>query len=87
MEELKATDDEVGADYWVGVDFDMSMGPQFTPLVEMRGLNELLDTGDDGGDGGDGVEVGEGGDRDDVGDRGTRGQNEFLFYHCLLIFI
>ncbi|KAK0583517.1 hypothetical protein LWI29_037739 [Acer saccharum] len=48
LEELKATDDEVGADYWVGVDFDMSMGPQFTLLVEMKEKNELLDTGDDG---------------------------------------
>ncbi|TXG48668.1 hypothetical protein EZV62_024543 [Acer yangbiense] len=90
LEELKPTDDEVGADYWVGVDFDMSMGPQFIPLVEMKEKNELLDDGDDGddGDGGDGGDgdggevgeggdrddVGEGGDRDDVGDRGTRGQ-------------
>ncbi|TXG62180.1 hypothetical protein EZV62_013543 [Acer yangbiense] len=78
LEELKPTDDEVGADYWVGVDFDMSMGPQFIPLVEMKEKNELLDDGDDGGDGdgGDGGEVGEGGDRDDVGDRGTRGQKK-----------
>ena len=76
LEELKATEDEAGADYWVGVDFDMSVGPQFSPLVEMKDKNELLDTGDDGDDGGDGGEVGEGGDRDDVGDRGTRGQKK-----------
>ncbi|KAK0590900.1 hypothetical protein LWI29_032939 [Acer saccharum] len=91
LEELKPTDDEVGADYWVGVDFDMSMGPQFIPLVEMKEKNELLDDGDDGDDGGDGDgdgvdgsdggdgdggEVGEGGDRDDVGDRGIGGQKK-----------
>ncbi|KAK0577975.1 hypothetical protein LWI29_003153 [Acer saccharum] len=58
LEELKPTDDEVGADYWVGVDFDMSMGPQFIPLVEMKEKNELLDDGDDGGDGGDGDGIG-----------------------------
>ncbi|TXG62584.1 hypothetical protein EZV62_009578 [Acer yangbiense] len=81
LEELKPTDDEVGADYWVGVDFDMSMGPQFIPLVEMKEKNELLDDGDDGDDGGDGDggEVGEGGDRDDVGDRGfTPGYTQTL---------
>ncbi|KAI9201495.1 hypothetical protein LWI28_024282 [Acer negundo] len=27
LEELKATNDEVRADYWVKVDFDMSVGP------------------------------------------------------------
>ncbi|KAI9180805.1 hypothetical protein LWI28_008316 [Acer negundo] len=27
LEKLKATNDEAGADYWVGVDFDMSVGP------------------------------------------------------------
>ncbi|KAI9160554.1 hypothetical protein LWI28_009322 [Acer negundo] len=70
FEELNATDDKAGADYWVGVDSDMSVSPQFIPLVEMKDKNELLDTGDDGDDGGHGGEVGEGGDRDDVGDRG-----------------
>ncbi|KAI9160146.1 hypothetical protein LWI28_005542 [Acer negundo] len=76
LEKLNATDNEAGADYWVGVDSDMSMGPQFIPLVEMKDKNELLDTGDDGDDGGHGGEVGEGGDKDDVGDRGTRGQKK-----------
>ncbi|KAK1583294.1 hypothetical protein Q3G72_022552 [Acer saccharum] len=70
LEELKPTDDEVGADYWVGVDFDMSMGPQFIPLVEMKEKNELLDDGDDGDDGGDG---GDGGDGDGDGVDGCDG--------------
>ncbi|KAK1551857.1 hypothetical protein Q3G72_006016 [Acer saccharum] len=70
LEELKPTDDEVGADYWVGVDFDMSMGPQFIPLVEMKEKNELLDDGDDGDDGGDG---GDGGDGDGDGVDGSDG--------------
>ncbi|KAK4834330.1 hypothetical protein QYF36_020886 [Acer negundo] len=76
LEELNATDDRARANYWVGVDSDMSVAPQFIPLVEMKDKNELLDTGDDGDDGGYGGEVGEGGDRDDVGDRGTRGQKK-----------
>ncbi|KAI9153912.1 hypothetical protein LWI28_018337 [Acer negundo] len=76
LEELNATDDGARANYWVGVDSDMSVAPQFIPLVEMKDKNELLDTGDDGDDGGYGGEVGEGGDRDDVGDRGTRGQKK-----------
>ncbi|KAK2663515.1 hypothetical protein Ddye_002089 [Dipteronia dyeriana] len=55
FEVLEATeDDETQSDYWVGVDFDMSMGPQFIPLVEMKEKNELVDNGDDGDDGGDG---------------------------------
>ena len=62
LEELKATDDEARADYWVGVDSDMSVGPQFRPLVEMKEKNELSDTADDGSDGGE-VGGGDGGER------------------------
>ncbi|KAK0604059.1 hypothetical protein LWI29_011674 [Acer saccharum] len=58
LEELKATDDEVGADYWVGVDFDMFVGPQFISLLEMKEKNELLDTRDDGDDGDNGAPIG-----------------------------
>lgn len=63
----------------MSVDSDMSVGPQFRPLVEMKEKNELSDTEDDGSDGGevggevgggggggDGVEVG-GGDGGEVG--------------------
>ncbi|KAK0608094.1 hypothetical protein LWI29_025422 [Acer saccharum] len=73
LEELKATDDEAGADYSVGVYFDMSVGPQFIPLGEMKEKNELLDTWDDGDNsdnGGDGGDVGDGGDRG-AGDDGA----------------
>ncbi|TXG74132.1 hypothetical protein EZV62_002711 [Acer yangbiense] len=68
LEELKATDDEAGVDYWVGVNFDMFMGPQFIPLVEIKEKNELLDTGDDGDNGDDGDDGGDGGDGGDRGD-------------------
>ncbi|KAK2644740.1 hypothetical protein Ddye_019935 [Dipteronia dyeriana] len=52
-EVLEATDDEAQADYWVGVDYNMTEGPQFIPLVEMemKENHELLDEGDDGNDG------------------------------------
>ncbi|KAK1556954.1 hypothetical protein Q3G72_015150 [Acer saccharum] len=52
---LEAIDDEAQIDYMVGVDFDMSMGPQFIPLVEleMKENNESLDDGDDGDNGDD----------------------------------
>ncbi|KAK0593873.1 hypothetical protein LWI29_034977 [Acer saccharum] len=53
LELLEATDEEARIDYCVGVDFDMSMGPQFIPLVEMKEKKELLDNEDDGDDGGD----------------------------------
>ncbi|KAK0600141.1 hypothetical protein LWI29_012037 [Acer saccharum] len=53
LEVLEATDDEAQKDYMVGVDFDMSEGPQFIPPVEMdtKEDNESLDDGDDGDDG------------------------------------
>ncbi|KAK1592949.1 hypothetical protein Q3G72_033210 [Acer saccharum] len=70
LEELKATDDEAGADYSVGVDFDMSVGPQFIPPVEMKENNELLDTWDDGDNSDNGGDGGDGGDRGD-GDDGA----------------
>ncbi|KAK0591330.1 hypothetical protein LWI29_000088 [Acer saccharum] len=56
LEVLEATDDEAQKDYMVGVDFDMSEGPQFIPLVEMemKENNESLDDLDDGNDGDDG---------------------------------
>ncbi|KAK0608471.1 hypothetical protein LWI29_031208 [Acer saccharum] len=63
LEVLEAADDEAQKDYMVGVDFDMSVGPQFIPPVEMeiKEKNESLDgvddgdNGDDGGDGDDGA--------------------------------
>ncbi|TXG48291.1 hypothetical protein EZV62_027585 [Acer yangbiense] len=62
LEVLEATDDEAQKDYMVGVDFDMSVGPQFKPPLEMemKENNESLDDLDDGNDGDDG---------DDGGDR------------------
>ncbi|KAK0582693.1 hypothetical protein LWI29_028613 [Acer saccharum] len=56
LEVLEATDDEAKKDYMVGVDFDMSEGPQFIPPVEMETKedNESLDDLDDGNDGDDG---------------------------------
>ncbi|TXG72978.1 hypothetical protein EZV62_001557 [Acer yangbiense] len=56
LEVLEATNDETQKDYMVGVDFDMLVGPQFIPPVEMemKEKNESLDDGDDGDDGGDG---------------------------------
>ncbi|TXG60736.1 hypothetical protein EZV62_012099 [Acer yangbiense] len=57
LEVLEATDDEAQKDYMVGVDFDMSEGPQFIPPVEMemKENNESLDDLDDGNDGDDGA--------------------------------
>ena len=56
LEVLEATDDETEKDYMVGVDFDMSVGPQFVPPVEMdmKEKNESLDDVDEGDDGDDG---------------------------------
>ncbi|KAK0589850.1 hypothetical protein LWI29_019294 [Acer saccharum] len=54
LEVLEETDDKVRTDYWVGVDFNMSVGPQFIPLEKMKENNILLDDGDDVDDGGDG---------------------------------
>ncbi|KAK2661752.1 hypothetical protein Ddye_000326 [Dipteronia dyeriana] len=53
MEVLEATDDKAQVDYWVGVDYNMTEGPQFIPLVEMetKEKHELLDEGDDGNGG------------------------------------
>ncbi|KAK0607753.1 hypothetical protein LWI29_020037 [Acer saccharum] len=48
LEVLEVMDDEARIDYWVRVDFDMSL------LVEMKEKNELLDNGDDGGNGDNG---------------------------------
>ncbi|KAK2638393.1 hypothetical protein Ddye_026188 [Dipteronia dyeriana] len=52
-EVLEAIDDEARADYWVGVDYNMTEGRQFIPLVEMemKENHKLLDEGDDGNDG------------------------------------
>ena len=57
LEVLEATDEEAQKDYMVGVDFDMSEGPQFIPPVEMETKedNESLDDGDDGDDSDDGA--------------------------------
>ncbi|KAK4859380.1 hypothetical protein QYF36_004603 [Acer negundo] len=56
LEVLEPTDNETKKDYMVGVDFDMSKGPQFKPLEEMeiKEKNELLDDVDDRDDGDDG---------------------------------
>ncbi|KAK2645609.1 hypothetical protein Ddye_020804 [Dipteronia dyeriana] len=52
-EVLEATDDEARANYCVGVDYNMTEGPQFIPSVEMemKEKHELLDEGDNGDDG------------------------------------
>ncbi|KAK4838321.1 hypothetical protein QYF36_012876 [Acer negundo] len=57
LEVLEPTDDEAQKDYMVGVDFDMSKGPQFKPPVEMemKEKNESLDDVDDQDDGDDGA--------------------------------
>ncbi|KAK1569288.1 hypothetical protein Q3G72_034988 [Acer saccharum] len=60
LEVLEATDDEAQKDYMVGVDFNMSEGPQFISPVEMETKedNESLDDLDDGNDGDDGDDGG-----------------------------
>ncbi|KAK0580008.1 hypothetical protein LWI29_034962 [Acer saccharum] len=62
LEVLKATNDEAQKDYMVEVDFDMSVGPQFKPPVEMemKENNESLDDLDDGTDDDDGDDGGDG---------------------------
>ncbi|KAI9159848.1 hypothetical protein LWI28_002479 [Acer negundo] len=57
LEVLEPTDDEAQKDYMVGVDFNMSKGPQFKPPVEMemKEKNESLDDVDDRDDGDDGA--------------------------------
>ncbi|KAK0601048.1 hypothetical protein LWI29_020875 [Acer saccharum] len=62
LEVLEATDDEAQKDYMVRVHFDMSVGSQFIPPVEMemKENNESLDDLDDGNDGDDGDDGGDG---------------------------
>ncbi|KAI9181689.1 hypothetical protein LWI28_017555 [Acer negundo] len=64
LEVSETTDDEAQTDYMVGVDFDMSVGPQFIPLMEMemKEKNESLDDEDDGDDSDDGDDGGDGDD-------------------------
>ncbi|KAK4835223.1 hypothetical protein QYF36_007061 [Acer negundo] len=53
LEVLEATNEEATKDYWGRVDFDMSMGPQFIPLIEMKEKK----SSDDGGDGDDRAQI------------------------------